>query len=135
MSEVNKQYFTQIAEKELALTDGTEAFGSSCGIAMDRFGTLFLYLYPCTVCYALIAFVSLTQCFSPGAIGKNRGTSDMLLKLARTTPYYKRNLPHICSFWVKGECKRGDECPFRYEIISYRCLLIDGLICSSLGGI
>ena len=29
MSEVNKQYFTQIAEKELALTDGTEAFGLS----------------------------------------------------------------------------------------------------------
>lgn len=39
----------------------------------------------------------------------------MLLKLARTTPYYKRNRPHICSFWVKGECKRGEECPYRYR--------------------
>ena len=28
---------------------------------------------------------------------------------------YKRNRPHICSFWVKGECKRGDECPYRHE--------------------
>jgi len=37
------------------------------------------------------------------------------MKLARSTPYYKRNRPHICSFWVKGECKRGEECPYRHE--------------------
>jgi len=28
----------------------------------------------------------------------------------------KRNLPHICSFFVKGECKRGEECPYRHEL-------------------
>uniref|UniRef100_A0A8C9CH03 Pre-mRNA-splicing factor RBM22 n=1 Tax=Phocoena sinus TaxID=42100 RepID=A0A8C9CH03_PHOSS len=50
-----------------------------------------------------------------GMLGKTTSTSDMLLKLARTTPYYKRNRPHICSFWVKGECKRGEECPYRHE--------------------
>lgn len=33
----------------------------------------------------------------------------------RKGPYYKRNLPHICSFWVKGECRRGEECPYRHE--------------------
>lgn len=38
-----------------------------------------------------------------------------LARLARRAPYYKRNLPHICSFWLKGECKRGDECPYRHE--------------------
>lgn len=43
----------------------------------------------------------------PGG-GKAQQASDVLSKLARTTPYYKRNLPHICSFWVKGECKRGE---------------------------
>lgn len=48
-----------------------------------------------------------------GQLGKATSSSDMLLKLARTTPYYKRNRPHICSFWVKGECKRGEECPYR----------------------
>ena len=48
-----------------------------------------------------------------GLLGKAPSSSDMLLKLARTTPYYKRNRPHICSFWVKGECKRGEECPYR----------------------
>ena len=38
--------------------------------------------------------------------------------MQRTTPYYKRNAPHICSFFVKGECKRGAECPFRHEMPS-----------------
>ena len=47
--------------------------------------------------------------------GKSQAPSDLLMKLARTTPYYRRNLPHICSFWVKGECKRGEECPYRHE--------------------
>ncbi|XP_047196632.1 pre-mRNA-splicing factor RBM22 [Hippoglossus stenolepis] len=50
-----------------------------------------------------------------GQLGKASSSSDMLLKLARTTPYYKRNRPHICSFWVKGECQRGEECPYRHE--------------------
>lgn len=63
---------------------------------------------------------SLDQAGTSGALtavggGKMAAPSDMLLKLARTTPYYKRNRPHICSFWVKGECKRGEECPYRHE--------------------
>ena len=49
-----------------------------------------------------------------GAVGKIAShKSELLTKLARNTPYYKRNRPHICSFWVKGECKRGEECPYR----------------------
>jgi len=39
-----------------------------------------------------------------------------LVKIARTAPYYKRNESHICSFFLKGECKRGAECPYRHEI-------------------
>ncbi|XP_065332585.1 pre-mRNA-splicing factor RBM22 [Cloeon dipterum] len=50
-----------------------------------------------------------------GSVGKAAAHSDLLMKLARTSPYYKRNRPHICSFWVKGECKRGEECPYRHE--------------------
>eukprot|EP00898_Chlorokybus_atmophyticus_P005618 jgi/Chlat1/6057/Chrsp4S06341 len=42
--------------------------------------------------------------------------SDTILKLQRTTPYYKRNRAHICSFFVKGTCTRGDECPYRHEL-------------------
>jgi len=43
------------------------------------------------------------------------GTNELLRKLARNQPYYNRNLPHICSFFVKGECSRGEECPYRHE--------------------
>lgn len=50
-----------------------------------------------------------------GEVGKAQAANDILSRLARNTPYYKRNLPHICSFWVKGECKRGEECPYRHE--------------------
>lgn len=50
-----------------------------------------------------------------GDLGKITGKSEMLTKLARKAPYYKRNRPHVCSFWVKGECKRGEECPYRHE--------------------
>lgn len=49
----------------------------------------------------------------------NKATSAgvmALQRLARRAPYHKRNLPHICSFWVKGECRRGDECPYRHEL-------------------
>lgn len=43
------------------------------------------------------------------------GPSKEILKgLARSDPFYKRNRPHICSFFVKGECTRGAECPFRW---------------------
>ncbi|XP_022657967.1 pre-mRNA-splicing factor RBM22-like isoform X3 [Varroa jacobsoni] len=50
-----------------------------------------------------------------GQLAKAQAPSDLLARMARTAPYYKRNRPHICSFWVKGECKRGDECPYRHE--------------------
>ncbi|KAJ3281682.1 RNA-binding domain-containing protein [Rhizoclosmatium globosum] len=39
-----------------------------------------------------------------------------LKSMARTEPFYQRNRAHICSFYVKGECKRGEECPFRHEL-------------------
>ncbi|XP_076457541.1 pre-mRNA-splicing factor RBM22-like [Babylonia areolata] len=76
-SDVNKEYYTQNMEREIANSDGISPVGALAG--------------------------------------KAQTPSDMLLKLARTTPYYKRNRPHICSFWVKGECKRGEECPYRHE--------------------
>jgi len=27
-----------------------------------------------------------------------------------------RNKPHVCSFFAKGTCNRGDQCPYRHEI-------------------
>ncbi len=49
-----------------------------------------------------------------GQLGAATAGREMLSRLARTTPYYKRNRARICSFWVKGECKRGEECPYRF---------------------
>lgn len=49
------------------------------------------------------------------SFGKAR-PNDTILKLQRTTPYYKRNRAHICSFYVRGECTRGAECPYRHEM-------------------
>lgn len=47
----------------------------------------------------------------------------MLKQLARQRsdptarpPNYNRNKPHLCSFFAKGECTRGDLCPFRHEL-------------------
>ncbi|PIN08068.1 putative RNA-binding protein (RRM superfamily) [Handroanthus impetiginosus] len=42
--------------------------------------------------------------------------NDTILKLQRTTPYYKRNRAHVCSFYVRGQCTRGPECPYRHEM-------------------
>ena len=56
-------------------------------------------------------------------MGEDMGTSyakaqanETLRRMARTQPYYKRNLPKICSFFAKGECNRGASCPFRHEM-------------------
>lgn len=43
---------------------------------------------------------------------------DMLSKLSRNEPYYKRNRAHLCSFFLKGECTRGEGCPYRHELPS-----------------
>lgn len=40
----------------------------------------------------------------------------MLERLARRPHYYERNKAKICSFFAKGECKRGAECPYRHEM-------------------
>jgi pre-mRNA-splicing factor RBM22/SLT11 len=53
-------------------------------------------------------------------IGYGRGQMDMrqqnqLAKVARPAPYYPRNKAHVCSFFQKGTCTRGDNCPYRHE--------------------
>lgn len=54
-----------------------------------------------------------------GAISYGKADSagrELLKRLARSDPGYKRNRPHICSFYAKGACNRGDECPYRHEL-------------------
>lgn len=40
----------------------------------------------------------------------------MLESMSRRTPYYKRNLAHLCSFYARGACNRGTLCPYRHEM-------------------
>jgi hypothetical protein len=30
-----------------------------------------------------------------------------------------RNEANLCSFWVKGECNRGEHCPFRHQYMTH----------------
>jgi len=42
----------------------------------------------------------------------------LLARLARTdnsTNNYARNKAKVCTFWLRGECRRGAECPYRHE--------------------
>lgn len=39
-----------------------------------------------------------------------------LEEMAVMEPRYERNLPKLCSFFAKGECDRGANCPFRHEM-------------------
>ena len=39
-----------------------------------------------------------------------------LAALARKAPNFDRNRARICSFFAKGECKRGKSCPYRHEL-------------------
>jgi len=51
-----------------------------------------------------------------GTYGKAVAAQKMLTQLQRKTPFYKRNAPHVCSFFVKGTCNRGNTCPYRHEM-------------------
>lgn len=61
---------------------------------------------------------------SSSAIGPASSSGhDMLKQIARSRtdptarpPNYNRNKPHLCSFYAKGECNRGDLCPYRHEL-------------------
>jgi pre-mRNA-splicing factor RBM22/SLT11 len=39
-----------------------------------------------------------------------------LVSIARMEPRYERNLAKLCSFFARGECNRGVDCPFRHEM-------------------
>eukprot|EP00210_Caulerpa_lentillifera_P005328 g5091.t1 len=49
---------------------------------------------------------------------KQMPTNDTLKKVQRITPFYKRNQAPVCTFFIRGECNRGAECPYRHEMPS-----------------
>ncbi|EPQ31865.1 uncharacterized protein PFL1_00064 [Pseudozyma flocculosa PF-1] len=57
-----------------------------------------------------------TSLIDSSAGPSSRAGQELLKKMARRDPGYKRNRPHLCSFYAKGNCTRGDECPYRHEL-------------------
>ena len=51
-----------------------------------------------------------------GCVPTNSAAAMKLQSMARMEPMYERNLPKLCSFFAKGECNRGSQCPFRHEM-------------------
>jgi len=49
------------------------------------------------------------------ALSKVKRPNAMLHRLQRSGPYYDRNRPHVCSFFLRGICNRGADCPYRHE--------------------
>jgi len=39
-----------------------------------------------------------------------------LKEMANMKPRYERNMAKLCSFFARGECNRGANCPFRHEL-------------------
>lgn len=91
-SDINREYYAQNME------------GKVCRLALYCFSPF----RSADISHQLEGNKSLIDTGRSQSAGK-----EMLKQLARSDPYYKRNRPHICSFFVKGECKRGAECPYR----------------------
>lgn len=50
---------------------------------------------------------------------KNPEVQAALAEVAKKFhPSAKRNLPHICTFYLKGQCNRGQLCPYRHDNIT-----------------
>lgn len=51
--------------------------------------------------------------------GKSESAAkEVIKKLTQksSAPYQKRTKSMLCSFYIKGNCKRGEECPFTHEM-------------------
>ena len=53
---------------------------------------------------------------SGGPGGKITAGRAILEKLKNRQPYYERNRARVCTFWAKGNCTRGERCPYRHEM-------------------
>jgi len=50
--------------------------------------------------------------YQPDAEYSKAAGNELLRRMARTAPYYKRNRARICTFWLRNACTRTD-CPYR----------------------
>ena len=49
-------------------------------------------------------------------VGTSAVAHAQLSQMAQMEPRYERNLAKLCSFFARGECNRGSDCPFRHEM-------------------
>ncbi|EGG13874.1 CCCH-type zinc finger-containing protein [Cavenderia fasciculata] len=47
-------------------------------------------------------------------IHENFQPSEIVARLARTTPYHKRTAANVCSYFLRGDCNRGTTCSFKH---------------------
>jgi pre-mRNA-splicing factor RBM22/SLT11 len=47
---------------------------------------------------------------------ENNLSNNLLMNIVGVKPYYERNQARVCSFFNKGKCNRGNECPFRHSV-------------------
>lgn len=100
-SDVNREFFAEEHDRRVCIT-------------------LILSLSPTVpIFYLILIWGNVVQARAgidyESSYGKVR-PNDTILKLQRTEPYYKRNRAHVCSFYIRGECTRGAECPYRHEM-------------------
>ncbi|KAG6520873.1 hypothetical protein ZIOFF_017935 [Zingiber officinale] len=103
-SDVNREYFAEEHDRKICCEGQEEKSGEftdvlAKGLSID-------------LSYAFEARDGIDYESSYGKVHPN----DTILELQRTTPYYKRNWAHVCSFFMRGECTRGAECPYRHEM-------------------
>ena len=48
-------------------------------------------------------------------VGPSRAGHEVLKKLARPEPDYQQLRPVVCSFYARGNCARGQACPYKHE--------------------
>ena len=119
---VNQSYFLQEAERRLAngetVYDGPGAPGS---VALPAAGGAIAGPMPPA---ALTNGNGNGGGVRPGKAGTGGGggVHCELVRMRRggDKPYYKRNLAKICTFFLAGECNRGERCPFRHEYPKYK---------------
>ena len=51
-----------------------------------------------------------------GTLPQYEASNPVLERLARRAPSYDRNRAHVCSFFARGACARGELCPYRHEL-------------------
>lgn len=57
----------------------------------------------------------------------DEASKQKIKAMARWEPYYKRNMAHVCTMYVKGQCTRGETCPYRHELPQSTLKGADGL--------